>query len=139
MTIEIKKKQLIILGAIAMIIICVGGGYKLYSSGYSSGYETGHTSGYEEGHTLGVAETQKKYMNPMGDGSAWYAETINNGFDYLYHSTSMCPYIRNGINKNWSFTNPNKRKQHSQFCSKCMDSFLISKCENYLYDDKEWN
>jgi hypothetical protein len=106
MTIEITKKQLIIIGAITAIILCAGGGYALYSLGYSSGYEDGHSSGYSDGHSSGVSETIKKYENPKGDGSDWYAESINNGRDYLYHSTSDCPNIRNGINKNWGFTDP---------------------------------
>ena len=139
MTIEITKKQLLILGTIVAFTICVGGGYALYSFGYSSGYEDGHSSGYEDGHSSGVAETEKKYENPKGDGSAWYAETINNGRDNLYHSTSKCPNIRNGINENWGFTNPKYRKQHSQFCPKCMDSYLIRMCQEYLYTDRNWN
>ena len=121
MTIEITKKQLIIFGVIiAAIAFCVGGGYLLYSSGYSSGYE--------EGHSSGIAETVKKYENPKGNGSVWYTEPINNGRDNLYHSTPKCPNIRNGINENWGFTNPKYRKQHSQFCPKCMDSYLIRMC-----------
>lgn len=139
MTIEISKKQLLVLGVISVIIICIGGGYVLYSLAYSSGYEDGHSSGYTEGHSAGISETEKKYENPKGDGSAWYAETINNGSDLLYHSTSACPYIRNGINKNWGFTSPRQRKQHSLFCSKCMDSNLIRMCQAGLYTDKEWN
>ena len=123
MTIEITKKQLLVLGTIAAFVLCIGGGYGLYSLGYS----------------VGIAETEKKYENPKGDGSAWYAEAINNGYDYLYHSTYACPYIRNGINKNWGFTNPSQRKQHSKFCPKCMDSYLIRMCQAYLYTDKEWN
>ena len=94
MTIEITKKQLIILGAIiAAIALCIGGGYLFYSSGYSSGYE--------EGYSSGVAETEKIYENPKGDGSVWYAESINNGRDNLYHSTTQCPNISygNGINE----------------------------------------
>ena len=139
MTIEITKKHLLVFAAIAMLVLIIGGGYASYSLGYSSGYEDGNTSGYEKGLSAGVAETEKKYQNPKGDGSAWYAESINNGNDYLYHSTSSCPYIRNGINKNWGFTNAYTRKQHSQFCSKCMDSYLINFCKIYLYDDKSWN
>lgn len=131
MIIEVSKKQLLIIGVIVAVFLCIGGGYALYSFGYSSGYEDGHSSG--------VAETQKKYENPKGDGSVWYAETINNGSDNLYHSTSACPFIRNGINMNWGFTNPRQRKQHSQFCPKCMDSSLIRMCEAYLYTDEEWN
>ena len=34
---------------------------------------------------------------------------------------------------------PRQRKQHSQFCPKCMDSYLIRMCQAYLYTDKEWN
>lgn len=139
MTIEITKKQLIILGAIAAFILCIGGGYALYSFGYSSGYEDGHTSGYSDGHSSGVAEIKKIYENPKGNGFAWYAESINNGYDFLYHSTSACPNIRNGIRENWGFTNPRQRRQHSQFCPKCMDSNLIRMCQNYLYTDKSWN
>lgn len=138
MTIEITRKQLVVLGAIVAVIICIGSGFGLYSLGYSSGYEDGHTSGYTEGHSVGIAETVKKYENPKGDGSAWYAEAINNGRENLYHSTPNCPYIRNGINENWGFTNANYRKQHSQFCSKCMDSYLIRMCKAYLYTDKDW-
>ncbi len=138
MTIEITKKQLIIIGAIAALILFAGGGYALYSFGYSSGYKEGHTSGYSDGHSSGVAETVQKYENPKGNGSIWYAESINNGKDYLYHSTSICPNIRNGINENWGFTNPNYRRQHSQFCPKCMDSYLIRMCQTYLYTNKSW-
>lgn len=138
MTFEITKKQLIFLGVIAAIIICIGGGYSFYSFGYSSGYKDGHSLGYSAGHSSGVAETVMKYENPKGDGSIWYAESINNDKDYLYHSTSECPYIRNGINENWGFTNPSYRKQHSQFCPKCMDSYLIRMCKAYLYTDKNW-
>jgi len=135
MTIEIKKTQLKVLTVIAAMILCVGGGYALYSLGYSNG----HKEGFKEGQTLGVAQTKKKYEHPKGDGSTWYAETINNCNDMLYHSTLACPYIKNGINKNTGFTDPNYRKQHSQFCSKCMDSNLIIKCQEYLYDDKSWD
>ena len=80
----------------------------------------------------------QKYQNPKGDGSFWYAEATNNDKDYIYHSTSACPNIRNGINVNWGSTNPTYRKQHSQFCSKCMDSNLIRMCQAYLYTDKNW-
>ena len=139
MTIEITKKQLIFCGIIAAIILIAGGGYALYSLGYSFGYEEGHLSGYVEGKSSGVAETKKKYENPKGDGSTWYAEAINNGKDNLYHSTSNCPYIKNGINENWGFTDHRYRKQHSQFCSKCMDSSLIKMCQEYLYSNKDWN
>lgn len=132
MIIEIKKKHFIIFGVIVAMLLCIGGGgYLLYKSGYSSGYE--------KGHSLGVAETVKKYENPKGDGSVWYTEPINDGRDNLYHSTSKCPNIRNGINENWGFTNPNYRKQHSQFCPKCMDSYLIRMCQEYLYTDRNWN
>ena len=132
MIIEIKKKHFIVFGVIVAMLLCIGGGgYLLYKSGYSSGYE--------KGHSLGVAETVKKYENPKGDGSVWYAESINDGRDNLYHSTSKCPNIRNGINENWGFTNPNYRKQHSQFCPKCMDSYLIRMCREYLYTDRNWN
>lgn len=138
MTIEIKKKHLVILGIIAAIIICIVGGFVIYSLGYYVGYEKGDSSGFKAGEAYGIAVTERKYENPKGDGSEWYAETVNNGADFLYHSTSICPNIRNGIRKNWGFINPKQRKQRSQFCSKCMDAFLIKKCEDYLYDDKEW-
>lgn len=134
MTIEIKKKQLIILGVIVAIILCAGGGYGLYSWGYSSGYKEGHTAGRSDG----IAETVRKYESPKGDGSIWYAEVINDGRDNLYHSTIKCPNIKNGINENWGFTNPTYRKQHSQFCSKCMDSKLIGMCQTFLYTDSNW-
>lgn len=134
MIIEIKKKQLIIAGVLVSLILFLGNEYALYSLGYSHGY----SSGYSEGHTSGVAEIEKKYQNPKGDGSFWYAEAINNDKDYIYHSTSACPNIRNGINENWGFTNATYRKQHSQFCSKCMDSNLIRMCQAYLYTDKDW-
>ena len=145
MTIEKTKKQLPILGAIIAIILFVGG-YTLfssrYSNGYNDGYAEGHNDGYTEGHSdgyaEGVAKTEKKYMNPKGTGLFWYAEEINNGDDFLYHSTTLCPYKRNGIKQNWGFSNPNYRKQHSQFCPKCMDFNLIKKCEEYLYTDKTW-
>lgn len=138
MIIEITKKHLIVFGIIAIIIICAGIGYISYSLGYSSGYEEGYISGNNKGYSFGVTETTKKYENPKGDGSVWYCEAINNGNDNLYHSISTCPYIRNGINKNWGFTNHNYRKQHSQFCSKCMDDYLIEKCKNYLYTNDNW-
>ena len=127
MTIEITKKLLIIFGVILAIILCVGvGGYLLYSAGY------------KKGHSLGIAETEKKYENPKGDGSVWYAEPINNGADYLYHSTTACPNIRNGINENWGFRFQFAREQHSQFCPKCMDSDLINMCKAYLYTTEGW-
>ena len=99
MIVEIKKKHLIIIGVIAASILFVGGGYTLYSYGYSSGYEDGHSSGFSDGHLSGVAETVRKYENPKGNGSIWYAEAINNGKDYLYHSTTACPY------RSWSCRN----------------------------------
>ena len=138
MTIEITKKQLIIIGAIAALIFFAGGGYTLYSFGYSSGYKEGHYLGYSEGHYSGVKETTQKYENPKGNGYIWYAESINNGNDYLYHSTSICPNIRNGIIENCGFANHNYRKQHSQFCPKCMDAYLIRMCQAFLYTNKNW-
>lgn len=139
MTIKITRKQLVILWIIVAIILCSGVGYALYSFGYSYGYKDGHSSGYKDGHVSGVAYIKNKYENPKGDGSAWYAEPINNGSDNLYHSTYTCPYIRNGINKDWGFANSNYRKQHSYFCSKCMDDNLIRMCEDFLYTDEGWN
>ena len=55
MTIEIKKKQLIIAGVLVSLILFLGNEYALYSLGYSHGY----SSGYSEGHTSGVAEIEK--------------------------------------------------------------------------------
>lgn len=130
--------------AFIFILAC---GYGLYSMGNRSGYEVGHDEGYEKGHNEGYnegfddgyAKARKKFTNPKGDGEDWYAESISNGNYYLYHSTTNCPNIKKGIQKNWGFTNDNYRKQHSLFCSKCMDDALITKCENYLYSNNDWH
>jgi|GEM_PF-5163995 len=63
MIIEIKKKQLIIIGILVLLILFLANEYALYSLGYSHGY----SSGYSEGHTSGVAEIEKKYSDTWCD------------------------------------------------------------------------
>lgn len=67
----------------------------------------------------------------------WNGKSRGTKFTLDYANKSK--NLKNGINKNTGFTDPNYRKQHSQFCSKCMDSNLIIKCQEYLYDDKSWD
>lgn len=124
-TMRIRKKHFFCtVAAIVVIALCSYGAYN---------------QGTKEGYALGVAETKYLYDNPKGDGATWFVEEINNGQDCRYHSTPKCPNITGGINLNLGFTNAKYRKQHSQFCSKCMDERLMRKCSNWLYTDKDWD
>lgn len=59
-----------------------------------------------------------------GDGSVFYNEqvSIGRGEYYVHHSTLRCPYIRKGVQRNFSYTN---REDFNLYCSKCMDDNLI--------------
>lgn len=60
-----------------------------------------------------------------GDGSVFYNEQVNigRGEYYIHHSTLKCPYIRRGVQRNFTYTN---REDLNLYCSKCMDDDLIN-------------
>ncbi len=134
MTIEINKKDILLtLSAIVIISLAIYGGY---SWGYSSGYSSG------------VDETTKKYENPKGDGSSFYAEEFTeyrgnvsgipiNRSRMVYHSTPNCKAIENGVSMDRAYTDSTYRMNHSTFCPKCMDKRLIKLCERFLQESFE--
>lgn len=111
MKIEITKKQLII-AASTIILLALS---------FTGGYFTGL---YSE-------------RNPKGDGSHFYVESrpaINDAANenLVYHSTTTCPEISYGLQMDrYGFSYEyNKNKIYPYFfCSKCMDSDLIEKCD----------
>lgn len=126
MTIEISKKSIIrLIMSISVILISIFGGYYL---------------GYEYGYDIGLKETTKKYETPKGNGLHFYAEKKFenlNSYPYsratmIYHSTTNCKYIENGVKVDVVFTDSATRKNNSIFCSKCMDDYLMKKCTDFL-------
>lgn len=61
-----------------------------------------------------------------GDGSYFYNEQVSIGSEggfYVHHSTLDCPAIKNGVQRNFTYTT---RQDKNLFCTKCMDDELIS-------------
>ena len=111
MNIEITKKQLIV------AVITIG----IIALSFTGGYFVGL---YQD-------------KNPKGDGSHFFVESrpaINDSANenLVYHSTTDCPEIGYGLQMDrYGFSYEyNKSKIYPYyFCSKCMDSDLIEKCD----------
>ena len=71
-----------------------------------------------------LSETPSKVKK--GDGSFFYNEQVSIGSEggfYIHHSTLDCPAIKNGAQRNFTYTT---RQDKNLFCPKCMDDELIS-------------
>lgn len=135
MVIEITRKSIvkfgIVLIVVAVLTLCC---YGLYSYAYKRGYKSG------------VSDTTRKYENPKGNGTNFFAEEVNerrgtiNGMTInhqymIYHSTPNCKAIENGVAMDRAYTDSTYRMSNSKFCPKCMDKSLIQKCEIFLQED----
>lgn len=67
-----------------------------------------------------------------GSGEYFYSESYHNPERIVYHSTSTCPAIRNGVTIGLFFKNIDWRMNNSSFCPKCMDDTLMIKCTEWL-------
>lgn len=128
MTLEISKKQIIVVVTILVVVAALIGMYHFaYNEGYQSGYDKGK------------ANTIAKYENRKGDGSNFYSEEIGGGNVFnkymIYHSIPDCKAIKDGVMENRAYTDSIFRMSHSKFCPKCMDERLIEKCQTFLEDD----
>lgn len=71
-----------------------------------------------------ISETPSKVKK--GDGSCFYNEQVSIGSEggfYVHHSTLNCPAIKNGVQRNFTYTT---RQDKNLFCTKCMDDELIT-------------
>ena len=67
-----------------------------------------------------------------GSGEYFYSESLDHPERIIYHSTSKCPAIKNGVTIGQFFENPIWRESNSSFCTKCMDDSLMIKCSKWL-------
>ena len=119
MTIEITKKSLIQLIVVAIILIL-----SLYG-------------GYSIGYTKGVTDTNFANENPKGNGEHFFAEEFNKSTllesEYIiYHSTPKCKAIEKALKMDVAFIDSAYRTNNSKFCSKCMNTYLMTLCEQFL-------
>lgn len=73
--------------------------------------------------------------NMKGKGDYFYSESLHDPERIIYHSTSRCPKIKNGVTIGQFFKYPSWRFSMSSFCPKCMDDTLMEKCSIWLYSE----